>query len=69
MGSHRGTRVPLHRCRLYEFGETLDKKTRFEEPGIYDDVLTSVNGRWLFASRRFTILQFRSAPIAQIDVA
>jgi hypothetical protein len=49
------------RTTLYEFGETLDKKTRFEEPGIYDDVLARSNGRWLFVSRRFTILQFRSA--------
>jgi hypothetical protein len=51
------------RSTIYEFGETLDKTSRFEEPGTYDDVLKKIDGKWRFTSRRFTIRHFRSMSI------
>jgi hypothetical protein len=49
---------------MYEFGVTPDKLSRFEAPGIYDDVLVRRDGAWRFASRRFTVLAIRTIPIA-----
>ena len=51
------------RSTIYEFGETLDKSGRFEEPGTYDDVLKKSDGVWRFSSRRFTIRHFRLVKI------
>lgn len=51
------------RSTIYEFGETLDKTSRFEEPGTYDDVLRKIDGKWRFTLRRFTIRHFRSVKI------
>jgi len=47
------------RSTIYELGTNLGKTQRFEEPGVYEDVLEKIDGQWKFVSRRFTILHFQ----------
>jgi hypothetical protein len=47
------------RSTIYELGTNLEKTQRFEEPGLYEDVLKRIDGKWKFVSRRFTILHFQ----------
>jgi len=47
------------RSTMYELGSNLERTQRFEEPGLYEDVLERIHGKWKFVSRRFTILHFQ----------
>jgi hypothetical protein len=51
------------RSTIYELGTNKENTSRFEEPGLYEDVLVKKDGTWRFASRRFTILHFQMNPI------
>jgi ketosteroid isomerase-like protein len=41
----------------YEAGKFQPFKARFDSFGTYEDVLRKVDGRWRFASRRFTMIK------------
>jgi hypothetical protein len=59
-----GDRAVAQSC-MYELGVTLDKSSRFEAPGIYDDVVVKRDGQWRFASRRYTVMSLRLARITE----
>jgi len=52
------------RSTIYELGTDKEKAHRFEEPGLYEDVLTKIGGKWKFSARRFTILHFQMDKIS-----
>ena len=56
------------RSTIYELGANKDKSARFEEPGIYEDVLKKLDGRWKFISRRCTILHFQADRIEDVTL-
>ena len=48
----------------YEAGRFQEYKSRFNSFGFYDDILKKVDGKWRFASRRFTMLNMN---ITRVD--
>lgn len=49
---------------INETGQIDAAKRRFSMFGRYNDTLKKVDGRWLFTSRKFTIMQVHSGALA-----
>jgi hypothetical protein len=48
---------------MHEAGDIKTENKYFSMYGIYNDELAKASGRWLFVSRRFTILNLRITPL------